>query len=329
MTDDATKVADGDEYQGEYQGEGELRAWCEKHLGSAPADLLFTAGNLAEVRALRLRDGRRVVLKIRPAELRLEGCAAVHRHLWAAGFPCPRPLTGPLAWIEPGRAASVEALVEGGAPYPPGDPSGDGDDSARARAFGGLLARFVELAPSPDSVPDLAPPPAWIHWDHPAAEVWPAPDDRDVDLNRIPETAWLDELGGAARARLAAATRGAEPVIGHCDWESHNLEFREGEPWAVHDWDSVVAAPETVIVGVAAAMWPAGADSLGATLAQSEAFLEAYQRARGRAFPPEQIAQTWAAGAWIRAFNAKKFLLDGLDSLSPGEARERARRAWL
>jgi hypothetical protein len=326
VTGDATKVVDEHEAEDKHEAEDEpaVRAWCEKQLGSAPAEILFTTGNLAEVRGMRLKDGRGVVLKIRPAEPRLEGCAAVHRHLWAAGFPCPQPLTGPLAWIRPGQAASAEALVEGGAPYP----SGDGDDSTRARAFGGLLARFIALAPSPDRVPGLAPPPAWIHWDHPAAEVWPAPDDRDVDLNRIPETAWLDELGSAVRARLAAATRGAD-VIGHCDWESHNLEFREGEPWAVHDWDSVAAAPETVIVGVAAAMWPAGADSLGATLAQSEAFLEAYQRARGRAFPPEQIAQTWAAGAWIRAFNAKKFLLDGLDSLSRAEARERARRAWL
>jgi aminoglycoside phosphotransferase (APT) family kinase protein len=158
--------------------------------------------------------------------------------------------------------------------------------------------------------------------------VWPAPDDRDVDLNRLPETAWLGELGRAARIRLAA-TRASDPVIGHCDWESHNLEFRRAKPWAVHDWDSVVCAAETVIAGVAAAMWPAGSESAGAGVGQSEAFLDAYQEARGVAFSPNEIEETWAAGTWIRAFNAKKFLLDGLDTLSPAEAAERARRARL
>jgi hypothetical protein len=112
-------------------------------------------------------------------------------------------------------------------------------------------------------VPGLSPSPAWIDWDHKHPGVWPPPDDRDVDLNRLPETAWLDDLGRAARDRLAA-TRGSAAVIGHCDWESHNLDFRAGEPWIVHDWDSVVAAPETVIVGVAAAMWPAGIGCAGA-----------------------------------------------------------------
>lgn len=309
---DATKVVD----------EAATRAWCEKHLGSAPVQTLFSAGNLAKVSAVQLEDGRRVVLKIRPAEARQAGCTAVHRHLWAAGFPCPQPIVGPLPWTTSEFAVNVEALVEGGGAYPPGD------ESARAQAFAGLLARFVALAPAPAEVSDLEPPPAWIHWDHPSADVWPAPDDRDTDLNRLPETAWLDELGRAARARLAA-TRGAPRVIGHCDWEAHNLEFRDGEPLAVHDWDSVVAAPETVIAGVAAAMWPAGVDSLGATVTQTEDFLDAYQRGRGRAFSAEEVALAWAAGTWIRAFNGKKFLLDGLDSLSPEEARERARRAGL
>jgi Ser/Thr protein kinase RdoA (MazF antagonist) len=158
--------------------------------------------------------------------------------------------------------------------------------------------------------------------------VWPPPDDRDVDLNQLPDTAWLDELGRAARTRLAT-TRTAAPIIGHCDWESHNLEFRDGEPQAVHDWDSVACAAETVIVGVAAAMWPAGADSVGATIEQSAQFLDAYQHARGEILSSERIEEAWAAGTWIRAFNAKKVQLDGLDTLSAAEAEGRARRAGL
>jgi hypothetical protein len=44
---------------------------------------------------------------------------------------------------------------------------------------------------------------------------------------------------------------------------------------------------------------------------------------------PDRIEEVWAAGTWIRAFNAKKFLLDGFDTLSLAEAEERARRAGL
>jgi hypothetical protein len=300
----------------------ELAAWCARHLGSEPAETLFSVGNLAKVFGLRLRDGRTVVVKVRPAEPRLAGCTAVQRYLWQAGFPCPEPLAGPLPLSTTGYAVNAESLIPDGAPYPPTE------GPARAQAFAHLLARLIALAPAPDEAPDLAPPPAWIHWDHPYPGVWPPPDDRDVDLNRLPDTAWLDELGRAARNR-PAGTCTAAPVIGHCDWESHNLEFRGGEPWAVHDWDSVVSAPETVIVGVAAAMWPAGLDSVGASIEQSEEFLDAYQHARGRSFSAQRIEEAWAAGAWIRAFNGKKFLLDGLDSLSLAEAGDRARRAGL
>lgn len=282
---------------------------------------LFTGGNLARVLGLRLADGRPVVLKVRPAERRQAGCAAVQRQLWQAGFPCPEPLAGPLPLGETGYAVNAETLISGGAPYRAGG------GKAAAHAFASLLARFLSLAPSPAAVPDLAPSPAWIHWDHPFAGVWPPPDDRDDDLNSLPDTAWLDDLGRAARDRLAT-TRAAAPVIGHCDWESHNLDFRDGQPWAVHDWDSVASAQETVIVGVAAAMWPAGAgNSTGASLDQSQDFIDAYQQARGRSFRAREIGETWAAGLWIRAFNAKKFLLDGLDTLSPAEAGERLRHA--
>lgn len=185
---------------------------------------------------------------------------------------------------------NAETFIPGGAPYPAGA------EKARAHAFASLLARLCALAPSPPAVPDLAPPPAWIYWDHPFPGVWPPPDDRDADLNSLPDTAWLDDLGRAARDRLAT-TRSTALIIGHCDWESHNLDFRDGRPWAVHDWDSVASAAETVIVGVAAAMWPAGSgNSTDASLVQSQDFINAYQQAHGRNFSAQAIEETWAAG---------------------------------
>ncbi|MEY9926612.1 hypothetical protein ABH926_001234 [Catenulispora sp. GP43] len=82
-----------------------------------------------------------------------------------------------------------------------------------------------------------------------------------------------------------------------------------------------------VIVGVAAAMWPADAGCAGASLEQSRDFLDAYQRARGRRFTDGEVQQTWAAGLWIRAFNAEKFFLDGFETLTATEAEKRLRWA--
>jgi hypothetical protein len=84
-----------------------LAAWCVRWLGAPPAAELFEAGYLSVVKALRLTDGRRVVVKVRPRGSRLAGCAAVHRALWTAGFPCPEPLVD----VQPlnGQAASAEA----------------------------------------------------------------------------------------------------------------------------------------------------------------------------------------------------------------------------
>ena len=44
-------------------------------------------------------------------------------------------------------------------------------------------------------------------------------------------------------------------------------------------------------------------------------------------FSEHELQETWAAGLWIRSFNAKEFLLDGFDTLTRAEAEERLRRA--
>jgi hypothetical protein len=94
--------------------EAELATWCARHLGSAPEETLFSAGNLAKVFGLRLGDGRTVVVKMRPAEPRLAGCTAVQQHLWQAGFPCTQPLAGPLPLAETGHAVNAEASSQAG-----------------------------------------------------------------------------------------------------------------------------------------------------------------------------------------------------------------------
>jgi hypothetical protein len=46
-----------------------------------PAELTAAIGHR---NGLRLRDGREVVVKVRPSTPRLAGCAVVHRALWRA-----------------------------------------------------------------------------------------------------------------------------------------------------------------------------------------------------------------------------------------------------
>lgn len=296
--------------------EAGLDAWCVRWLGSGVAETLFTKAHLSTVTGVRLTDGRGVVVKVRPAAARLAVCTGVQQALWQAGFPCPRPLLGPLPFD--GFAASVEELVPGGELL-----EIDGD---AVTSYAGLLARLVAQAPALRVPAMLAPHPPWTAWDHEYAGVWPPPDDRDADLNAQPDTAWLDEVGRRVRKRLRRLPAGQD-VVGHGDFYAENLRWRDGQPWAVHDWDSLVCAPEPVVVGLAAAVWPIGVVWRAATLDESAAFIEAYQRARDRRWDAEQVQAAWAAGLWVDAFDAKKLALDGRAWLDPAEAEERLRRA--
>jgi hypothetical protein len=288
--------------------------WCKEWLHSGIDEILFTGGHLARVTGVRLTGGREVVVKVRVPEQRLVGCTDVQRGLWHAGFPCPEPLVGPVPLL--GYSANAEAYVPGGDVLPLG---GDAVDR-----YAGLLATLIDRAPEPAAT--LVPNPPWVAWDHDQGGIWPAPDDRDADLNAHPETAWLDEIGRRVRARLLRMPA-ARPVIGHGDWEGQNLRWLGREAWVVHDWDSVVRAPEPVIVGLAASVWPCGAIPRAATVDESAAFVEAYQEASGRRFTADEIEATWAAGLWVYAFNTKKASLDNVPWLRADEADERLRLA--
>jgi Phosphotransferase enzyme family len=295
-----------------------LTEWCTQWLGAPPAAELFGTGYLSAVTGLRLTDGREVVVKVRPSVPRLTGCAAVHRALWRAGFPCPEPLVD----LEPlnGYAASAEVLV------PDVDEPPDGDLAALSAA---ALARLVELAPSPGSVPSLTPSPSWVGWDHTEPGLWPRPEDRDVDLNAYTEPRWLDRVAAAVRDRLLASAR--DQVIGHGDWWPDNVRWQGSELLAVHDWDSVICQPEPAIAGFAAVSF-LGIDAPPmASVEDSAAFLDAYQRAHGCRWTSEDYAAFWAAGLWQRALDAKTRSLDGDPEqiLTQHEARARLHRAGL
>jgi hypothetical protein len=281
---------------------------------------LFEAGNLSTVKGLRLEDGREVVVKVRPRMSRLAGCAVTHRALWTAGFPCPEPLVD----LQPldGYAATAEMLVLDFGEPPP--------RSELAALSAAALASFVGLAPDPEWVPSLAPSPSWSGWDHAGQVLWPAPEDRDVDLNTYAEPRWLARVAAAVRVHLRR--RGGDQVIGHGDWHPENLCWQDSRLIAVHDWDSVICQPEPAIAGLAAASF-VGLDDPAemASVDESAAFLDAYQRARHRRWTSEEYAACWAAGLWQRAFDAKTRSLDGDPEqvLTRREAQARLRLAGL
>src|SRR5438132_11692453 len=95
---------------------------CDEHLGSPVAEVLFGTRSLSAVTGVRLADGQEVVVKERPESARLRGCAAVHRALWSAGFPCPEPLVDPVP-LGPHVGASPEHSVPAGV-QPAGHPDG-------------------------------------------------------------------------------------------------------------------------------------------------------------------------------------------------------------
>jgi Ser/Thr protein kinase RdoA (MazF antagonist) len=276
-----------------------ISAWCLSALGAAINRVLFRRRHLSQVVGVELTDGRQLVVKTRRFEERLAGCVAVQAALAQTGFPCPAPLGGP-ATIG-GHAVTAETLI----------PGGDLLASASgAASFAALLAEMIDSAPAVESVPSLSPSPPWTGWDHPGARLWPDRDDSGRDLNCARGPSWIDHAARQVRQEMRAHR--ARARIGHGDWESQNIRWHDGRPLAVHDWDSVIAQPEEAIVGLAAAVWPAGGGpGEAASITQTEEFISAYQVAAGVTWSARHVRLAWTAGLWVRLFNAKKDAADG------------------
>jgi len=276
-------------------------------------------GHLSQVLGLELDDDRRVVVKVRPWANRLLGCAEIHSTVFRAGYPCPQPLTG-IDRLDH-WAVSAEALIANHRQLAPGSDS--------PGLFAEALARLVDVTATSATTLALEPTPAWVDWqDRGRQELWPEPDDRVVDLNQLPKT-WVDAAAATVRRHLLELP--AQLVVGHLDWYSANLGWIDRKLVAVFDWDSVGAQPEATVAGLAAAVWPAtGGPGEEATVQQSEQFLHAYTQARH--LPDGDINTAWAAGLWVRCFDAKKAEATGDDPaivITKAEARERLRLAGL
>ncbi len=177
----------------------------------------------------------------------------------------------------------------------------------------------------------VAPPlpnPRWARWDHDDPGLWPTIDFLDEkDQTAVP--AHVTDTASRVRKRLLAADLPC--VLGHADFEAQNLRWREGEIWAVHDWDSLAWQPEAALVGAAAGAFASASPPTLAPVESSAAFLATYQDRRERRFTEEEQEVAWAASLWAAAHNARWEALHGDPPVSIDAVRtqadERLRRA--
>jgi hypothetical protein len=261
----------------------------------------LAVSHLSEVWGVRLADGREVVIKRRADDTgRTARCVRAQRSLAEQGFPCPLPLTDVI--FDGGVATHAERFVAGGEREVHETPAA----AARSAV---LLADLVRRLSALDVDPPL-PNPEWVRWDAPLParhRVTAAP-------------AWLDDTGRRVQAKLTACV--LPPVLGHADWESQNMVWQEGRPRAVHDWDSLAFLPEAAIAGTAAGVFATHDEPVLAPLESSNAFLAAYESARGSRFSPYETEVAWAASIWVAVHNARDELVYDRPRLSYTRLKE-------
>jgi hypothetical protein len=253
-------------------------------------ECFFLASSAGMVFGLRLADGSRVALKAVRARVGLAEARLVHAALHASGFPCPRPIAGPLAFA--GGFAFVDEWVEA--------PQRDVHEPARRAEAAWTLARLVDSAPPAAALPRALEPAA--------GAVFPEPHHPRFDFAR-PDGAWIDEAAARALRRRAHA---GPAVVGHSDWSAKHFGWDEDRLAVVHDWpDSLVFDAEETIVGQASLVFPATWDvpvaSYVASPDESEAFVEEYEAAAGRHLDRAKVA---AARTHLLAYCARCELSD-------------------
>lgn len=273
---------------------------------------------MSTVFGLRLANGRDVVVKARPDDGRAVSCVVAQARLAESGFPCARPLT-PVVDVG-SLAVHAEELRPGGAVL-----RGDSPQVAAryAEVFAWLMTALAEL--------ELAPPlpnPRWVRWDHTGPGLWPSIASLDVQDQSLVPT-YVTDIADRVRRRLLAASLPC--VLGHADFEAHNLRWHDHQIRTVHDWDSLAWQPEAALVGAASAVFPKMGPATLPPIDSTEAFLTAYQDARGRSFTAAEQQVAWAASLWPAAHDIRWEALHGYTSVSGkalwAQATERLRRA--
>ena len=273
----------------------EVVAFCDRELGTPPAEILFFTMSVGAVFGLLLEDGREVVLKAHLARESLDRLSCVQRfqsHLADNGFPCPRPVGEPALFLD--LPATVEEHLAGGEHR-------DAHDPEIRRLMAATLARLIRLASEVEDVDPLRD--GWRL--QPDESLWGEPHNALFDFDATSAGAeWIDRLAASARARLHAGRR----VVGHADWSVKHFRFRGPHVHAIYDWDSLTLDSEASLVAGAAVHFPYSEVlqvSRAATLDELRAFVAEYEEERGEPFSAEEYRAISAAAVLAFAYTAR------------------------
>jgi hypothetical protein len=273
-----------------------LESFCVEILSSPVRACLFYSSHTGATAGLELADGRRLVVKAHQTWMsdaaHLRAVVLVQQRLVSAGFPCPRPLLGPVPFGA--GLATVEELLDQGEEC-------DAHQPSLRPAMAKLLHDLVCVAGSPPS--GMRPGFLQMHND-----LYPRPHHRSYDFERTAVGAeWIDRRAAEALAVLREARM--PEVVGHHDWATKHLRWNGDQVVAVYDWDSLGVAAEPVVAANAAAhftaTWDMPLSRVWPTADEREAFLADYQDARGRSFTHQERRIVDAAVMYQLAYTSR------------------------
>jgi hypothetical protein len=271
---------------------------CQDRLGAPVVGGLFYRASTGLVAGVELTDLRTVVVKVHQPQWSvafLEAMVTTQRQLAESGFPCPRPLVGPVPTGPRQALATIETLLPD-----PGMHSLSGSEALEISAAG--------LATQVASVRGLELPALGFHpLRTPTGEIYPQPHSPLFDFAATAERAVdIDEL-----ARIGSAARDADPgppVIAHTDWSARNVRVAHGQIAAVYDWDSLALVPVSTAVGLAAATWQSTGemdDPMALSAEDVSDYLAAYARTAARSLDATASAAAWGSALWALAYTAR------------------------
>jgi hypothetical protein len=274
-----------------------LDAFCVAGLGSAIEETFFCELSVGAAFGLRLRDGRRIMLKAHPPDRTprfLDAVYQVQRRLYERGFPCPAPITDPLPFGH--GFATVEAFVDEGE-------FADAHRPVIRCEIARTLARMIELAAT---VPDVrALSQAWKL--PPDRGLWPVPHNALFDFEATAAGAeWIDEI--ASKAKRVLDNSPGRMVAGHADWSVKHFRFKDGKVSVIYDWDSLRLDKEQNLVGHTATHFPYTEYfdvPRRASPEEARLFVEEYEIARGTPFSEQERIAVSAAAAYGLAYTAR------------------------
>ncbi|HEY0011747.1 MAG TPA: phosphotransferase [Allosphingosinicella sp.] len=256
---------------------------------------LFYRSSVGAVAGLVSASGARMVIKAHQPSRTLASLrtvADVQRALALGGFVCPSPIGEPVRVGDRGFA-TFEAYFPD-----PGQYTITQDMlPVSAAGLADLALRLKRLAPPGDSLG--APQPS-------AGSLYPPPHSPLFDFEGTSAGAeWIDLV--AAQARRVIDRDGNAPVVLHGDWSAANVRFTATALTAVYDWDSLILAPLSRAVGVAAVTWSAYGSASGPvppSPAEVRRYVDAFENVWGE-FTPVQREAAYANAVYCLAYTAR------------------------